>query len=487
MENSTLIKLLSVLTENEIRLIGKRLKTLDRNELLVKLFDYTKNNIDKPNKLSKENVFKAVFSKFNKNNDQRLTRLRFQLFHFIENELLSNFLVTENENDTGLTSFFKYRALYNYYATKNNTVENISNDSISALKHKKLIEMKQLLESISKKSEPYFLNKYVIAGELYFNLESQDEYHLEVALKNLDVFYALAKMKIGAEIGQYNLLKKRNVKNEVFEEILKSSKKLKYDNIPLVKIYQVIGLLYNKVEFKNLKLLKELIFKNAYLLSKEDLGRFIFILNNFTISGELDQTAELFLLKYQVIKFGFDNGVFTSDGTIRPEMILNFSFICFELKKVGGLKKALNYYCLLLEEKHKYKIQMLCKAYINILEGNFMLAFDMLDNNSFLPYNFIAKALRLRCVYELEISKVSYFDGSLYDESLVFKRYLNRHLNNKKISKKTYISSMNLANFLLDITNPAYTKGELFEMLNDKYKEMRYRNWCIEKVNNLKT
>ena len=485
MENSSLIKLLSVLNENEIRLIGKKLKTLERNELLVKLFNHLKNNINKPNKILKKNVLEAVFVNLEDRNDQKITKLKFQLFHFIESEVLFNFLTADDTDTAKFSSFFKVRALHNFYATKNESVSNVSNNSIAFLKQKKLLEMKQLVENIPIKSEIYFLNKSIISNELYFGHQIQNHNHLEVALKNLDLFYCLAKMKIGAEIGQLNLLKPTPTKNHVFEEVLKFSENLEYNNSPLIKIYQVIGLLYQKVKFKNLKLLKQLIFKNALILSKEDLGYFIGILNNFTISGQLEQTNELFLLKYQVLKFGFDNSIFIKNGIIRPEIILNYSFICFRLKKVVGLKKALNSYSLLLEKKFKYKIQKLCEAYINILEKNYMPAFNILDNNSFLPFNMLAKALRLRCVYELEISKVSYFDGSLYDESLVFKRYLNRQLNAGKISKGIYNSFMNLANFLLDVINPAYTKEELFEMLNGKYESIRYKNWCKEKINKL--
>jgi len=61
MKNSTLIKLLSVLSEKEIRLISRKLKALDQNELLLKLFNYLKNNIDKPNKLLKEKVCDAIY------------------------------------------------------------------------------------------------------------------------------------------------------------------------------------------------------------------------------------------------------------------------------------------------------------------------------------------------------------------------------------------------------------------------------------------
>jgi len=484
MENSTLIKLLCILNENEIRFISKKLRTLDRNDLILKFFNYLINNINKPSKLTKENVYKAVFSKLKNFSDQKFTKLRFQLFHFIEKEVLFNFLNTEDPSTNNYSNYFKARALYNFYATKNNALGNLSNDSVAVLKQKKLAEMKQFVEKIPTKSEPYFLNKYLVTYELYTSFQNNEGNYLQSALKNLDIFYCLAKMKIGAEIGQHNLMK-NDFENEVFEKILNFSQDLEYNNIPLIKIYQVIGLLYKEVKFKNLKLLKELIFRNAALLSKEDLGTFIRILNNFTISGQLELTNELLYLKYQVLKFGFDNSVFMIDGVIRPEMILNFSFMCFELKKIAGLKKILNTHTLLVEKKYKEKIQKLCEVYINILNKNFMPAFNILDNNSFLPYNFIAKALRLRCVYELEISKVSYFDGSLFDESLVFKRYLNRHLNSKKIGKNAFEGCMNLANFLLDLTNPAYTKTELLEMLNHKYKDIRYKNWCKEKVNNL--
>lgn len=486
MGNSTLIKLIHILSEHEIRLISKKLKALDRNDLMLKFFNYLITNVNKPNKLLRENVCKEIYSNETKFSDQRFTRLRFQLFHFIEKEILINFLTTEDSNPGSAISsnYIKIRALHNFYDTKNNTVGSINNDSIAVLKQRKLLELKQLIEVFPKKGEFYFLNKYLIAYELYSCFQNQGDNYLEDALEKLDVFFCLAKMKIGAEIGQQNLLK-TNVKNEVFEEILNFSQNLKHENIPLIKIYQVIGLLYHNVKFNNLKLLKKLIFENANQLSKQDLGNFIGILNNFTISGQLEQTNDLLYLKYQVIKFGFDNGVFIIDGIIRTEIILNFSFICFELKKIASLKKILNIYCLLLEKKYKEKIQKLCEAYVNILEKNYMPAFNILDNNSFLPYNILAKALRLRCVYELEISKVSYFDGSLFEEGLVFKRYLNRQLNKKKIIKSTYISFMNLVNFLLDLTNPAYTKEELFEMLHNKYDNIRYKNWCKEKVKNL--
>jgi len=485
MENSTLVKLLSVLSENEIRLINRRLKAFDRNELLLKLFNYLINNLNKPNKLVKENVYKVISVEVKKFSDKKFTRLRFQLFHFIENEILYYFLSADDNESATYANYFRTRSLYNFYEIKNMTKNDINNDAIAVLKQKKLLEMKQHLGKLPLKNEFYFLNKYTIANELYYTFQNQGQRYIDATIENLDTFFCIAKMKIGAEIGQRNLLKQSPIKNKVFENILNFSKDLELKNVPLMQIYRVIGLLYQKVELSKLKLLKNLIFKNANILSNQDVGILTGIFNNFTISSQFEQTDELLNLKYQVIKFAFDKGVFKINGEIRPEAILNFSFISFELKKVQGLKNVLNNYCPFLEKKSKYKIQKLCESYIYILEQKFMLAFNILDNNSFYPYNLLAKVLRLRCVYELEISKVSYFDGSLYDESLVFKRYLNRQLNDKNLTKSGYDSFMNLTNFLLDVTNPAYTKKELFEMLEGKYKDIRYKKWCIEKVNNL--
>jgi len=461
MKNSTLTKLLSVLSENEIRLISRKLKVLEQNELLLKLFNYLKNNINKPNKLQKEKVSKAIYTNTKSYSNQKFKRLRFQLFHLIENEILFNFLTAEDDDTAKFAIYLKAKTLYNFYETKNYIKNNVNNDALAILKQRKLLEMKDLIENFHEMSESFFLNKYIIATELYYNFQNQDQNYIDASVKNLDTFFCLAKMKIGAEIGQRNLWKNKPVENKTFEEIINFSQNLKINDIPMLQIYKVIGKLYQKVEFKNLKLLKELVFRNADLIHKKNLAIVIGILNNFTISGQIEQTNEVLKLKYQIMKFGF------------------------ELKKIRALKKTLNIHCLLLEKKFYYKIQKLCESYIYILEKKFMLAYNILDNNSFLPYNMLAKALRLRCVYELEMSKVSYFDGSLFDEALVFKRYANRQFKKSAISRSSYNSFMNLVNFLLDLTNPVYTKEELLEMLNNKYTEIRYKNWCLEKVNNL--
>jgi len=162
--------------------------------------------------------------------------------------------------------------------------------------------MKRVLENFPEMSESYFLNKYIIAAELYYNFQNQDQAYIDASVKNLDTFFCLAKMKIGAEIGQRNLMVKTPVENIIFEEVLNFSQNLKIKDIPMIQIYQVIGKLYKEVKFKDLKLLKELIFRNAGSIDKKDLGIVIGILNNFTISGQIEQTKEVVKLKYQIMK-----------------------------------------------------------------------------------------------------------------------------------------------------------------------------------------
>jgi len=118
MENTALVRLFNILNAAEKRRIKRKLENTERKGVdMLLLFNYLDKQIKKPEKLEKKRVYKAVFGKLKKFNDNKLTNLRFKLYRFIENQIVIEQIMANEEHQIQkeliLLEYFRYKVVPN--------------------------------------------------------------------------------------------------------------------------------------------------------------------------------------------------------------------------------------------------------------------------------------------------------------------------------------------------------------------------------------
>ncbi len=482
MENTALVRLFDILNAAEKRRIKKKLESTERKGVdMLLLFNYLNKNIKKPDKLIKDEVYKAVFGEFKKVNDAKLTQLRYKLYRFIEDQIVIDQIMGANENKDHLIQ--KELILLDYYNYKVVPNSQRSVQGISKLVESKISDVEELIKTTNVKDIVYLLNLYRLGHHLYYNLSTEilgeGELYLAQLLKNLDVFYCLSKLRYSIEVRQ-----RQKITNEkvlpifLFDEIYEYSEKLNNNEFPLVSIYKLLADLSNKLDEAKIIELKNKLIENTDKLSNAELANSFFLLLNFMMQINREKRIDTVYLQYEVYKMILTKKLCILNGEIRPQFLINCAVNFVTTKKSYEIKKMLDEYSGHIPKLYKDKTIKLCNAYQLFGEGKFKDCIKLIYKQSFLPFNLQAKTLLLKSVYEVEFvirhtSNVSFFDS--LDN---YRRFIRR--KKKEMNQNFFRATVNFTGCLLQLTdsdNQAILKKNI-----DEFGELVERKWLLEKL-----
>lgn len=455
MHASQLIGLLKILDKQELKRLGKYLKSDYHNtkqyEKVIQLFVYLiKHHPDYPIvQINRAKVHYLLFKKEEKSN------VAFNKVIYFLKQLIEDFIVMLEQDQQ---PYLKEKLLLQFLKRRNHSTFPKRNE--------------KLIKSINQnKQRPLNTNDQLYLFELNYaqwsdiNTEKIDTKSntLQNANENLDKYYFLNKLKIILEYEAYKSILNRKMVIPEENEILQLANSHPYfkSNVTIDLILKAIKLAQNQ-DIKSYRELKTALFYKIGLLSKKDARDIWVVLNNFCVkqlgTNPLFATQDGFIL----FCFADENNLLLENNRIRNIEYTNAAVFGFY---IGENEKTL-----ILIEKYKPHLALVQRqiAYDYALanyyfrQNDFNQVTDLLYPISQvekldLATNVRIKSMNIRASFEIWEQKQYPFDrtrDSLEDLIDSFLRYIERNKKLAKERKHDYLVFNKILKRIVNIKTP---------------------------------
>lgn len=479
MVNTALVRLFDILNAVEKKRIKKKLENKERSGVdMLLLFNYLNKNIKKPAKLDKERVYKAVFGKLKKFNDQKLTALRFKLYRFIEDQIVIEQIMDANKKH----QIQKELILLDYFKDKVVPNSQRSVEGISKLVESKMTDVENLINSTKVKDNYYHLNLFRLSHFLYYNLTAElrgegGTYMVQL-MRNLDIFYCMSKLRYSFEMKQRQRINNENqIPIFLFDEVYQYSESLESEKFPLIFIYRLLADLSIELNEAKIIQLKNKLLENSNQLRKDEMANSLNLLLNFMIQIKREKNIDMALIQYEVYEFILEDKIYIFNGEISPQFLINCAANFVRAEEGEKIEKMLFDYSDNIPKSHREKTMKLCNAYKLFGESKFKQCMDLVYKRPFLPFNLQAKILLLQATYEIEFTLKKTIEISFFDVLDNYKRFVSRKTG--KINKNLHLAAFNLAICIQKLVDNVDKK-----LLNEFINNLEFlveRKWLLKK------
>jgi hypothetical protein len=202
--------------------------------------------------------------------------------------------------------------------------------------------LKSADDSLSKniyRDGDFYLSRFLIDEQQHTYIENLDrrdsEKHLSQAIRSLDTYYVIQKLKYYATALHYQ--KFLNIPSEIFfaDEVMAFASSPLFDAVPIVRIYIcIIHTLQEKDGDKAFDLLRSLLSKHIGLFPKQEAEQLYAFAVNYCIrqinKGEPEYLQKIFTLYKQMLQ----DGLLTYRGSISPWEFKNIVTVALRAKEL---------------------------------------------------------------------------------------------------------------------------------------------------------
>jgi len=469
MENSKLIALLKTFNTQELREFKDFVASpfFNKNEELILYYEYLKKIAPKfpPKKITRQTVYKNLFPK-KKYDDKHMN-------------YLMSFLLKLAERYVGLRKYQEQKLLPEYHVLTSMIDRNQE-------KHyqQNLIKAHKLVNNNEQQNIDTYYHKFLLAEIEHQHWVNKKERKYNEHLQNtsdfFDYYFLANKLKYSCEMLNNQKLVSTPYIFNMIEDVNNYLKNKDLEKEPIINIYYHILkiLTAEKPEPFFLKL-KELLFQNFELLTKEEMQQMYFHALNFCIGkirkGEskyLEESLNLYIK-------GIESKLLLENDRLSPWTFKNVVKLGLRLKKYDWTERFIQDHHKMLEENFRKNALQYNLADLYYYKGNNQKAIEHLRNVEFtdVHYALDSREMLMRIYYELGENE------SLISLIASFNIYLKR---NKIISskvKQTYLNFITNLKLLLKKKNLDLVKLE--EKINST-ELLVNRNWLLEQVNNFR-
>lgn len=480
MRSSKLIELIKVLNKEELKQLDSFLRSpFFVEEKVVKriypLFKYLATLFPGFNEevLVKENIYKNLFP----NEDYvkgKLEKIMTLLYQTIKRFVVESYTQKSKEaihDELKLAGFYRQKKLDKSF-------------------QRTLKQIRKRQDSIKKKDKNFFFNEYLIAKE-YSEYESfyntrQKDLNLPSTLRNLDIFYILAKQEYSSRLLSQD---KHHVPLSVDENLIDLEdflllKKQKYLNIPLIKVYDLALQLLQNTEGKSVvKELNELIEEYKNEIPLEQLKAMQALCRNYSVRFYNEGNREYLQLSFDLYEKHLEEGFLYYNDGLLPSTIKNIVVLGLKLKKIDWVYNFLEKYKnKVVGTKHKKEVYHFNLASYYFAKKSYDEALRYLSETyEDWYYQIAARRLEIKIYYEIK--------SLLLDPKLdAFKIYIFR-ISKSKLTKLQKLGNNHFADVVRQINSPktignADRIGRLIARVKNK-KVIAEEEWLLEKLDDL--
>lgn len=399
MLKSKLIRLFISLSKKECNEFGRYLKTpyFNRNDKLVKLYNYLKIHTSKPNngKLSKEKTFEKLFSR------QKYDSKKIQEVMTDMSLALQNYLVLKESKNNKLDWAY---LLLQVFKSKN-----LNDDYLELLD-----KMQKGIDLSEHRDMYYFFHKQRL-HHCRFNNPKIDRFNkegecIEDVMHNLDLCYAMAKLKYSCELLLRALLLNQSIQKQdilLLEQVRNLIQERFIAENGLFKIYYLILQFVEEITSKQPKwstyhTLRETVEQHISLASQEERYSILtYLIDSTGLAAYYDST---FLVECKVwYRFGLEHDMLFEEGNLGHAHFINMVILGSELGEPDWIKKLKEQYLDFIPTEFREVSLSIADAFLFFTQERYKDTIELLEAIRFknIIYKLQHRALYIRSLYEL--------------------------------------------------------------------------------------
>lgn len=489
MIKSKAIEIFESFSTKELRQFGDFVKSpfFNKNDKLLKLYEILKKEYPhfKSGSFTKENVFKQLYPG-KKYRDNEIRRNFSDLINLCEKFFVHLDLNKRNmfQNDLSL-------------------LNELSSRKIDKLFNSKLKEVIKLYGEYTDIEEEYFRNKFdmqvsllnfitdIKSGSILDNLDDLFKYSIAYSIiitlklnqdflvQKLDENYDYKGTLISEYLQKFNL--------QEFLEVIKVHDKALYGILKIYHLRNIIAAGKDKDD-SYYRELKELVYENLHLFSKSEKYNIILFLEN-SVSEKLLEGKKDFLQEAQEInekRLNEDILTFEEDNYLGVKMFRKILETALKLKKTDWALKFIEENLSRLSPDRMDNVKNYSYSVISFTKGDCRKSLELVSKiNKYYDFHFefISKALKLKCLYELRYIEDMYYSLDSYRHSL------NSNDTLPELSKAQFRNFMNYFEKCTKLRLRDKVPVVEADMLRDeilRVERILEKDWLIEKLEELK-
>ncbi len=468
MIKSTLIEILKSSSKKELRDIRRWLESPAHNfrEDVRLLFDYITGKLDAADDhfFEKEVAWHAVFPGESFDDD----RMR-QVMYFLLKSVESCLAWLEHSSDEvsvrlSLASLYRGRQLDKPFR--------------SAME-----SAKKSLESSGLRDSNYFLEKFYLEQEQYFQMAGAKrgvDLNLNQVAEDLDLAYLTNKLRLACRMKSHEaVFKNANYDWAFIPPLLGLVDDKSLLHIPAIAVYYFgYKALDDRSNPTHFDALEKIIFSSVDLFPVGEQREIYLLAINYCIGRMNTGNREFARRAFELFRRGFENNAFLENGILSRFTFANAFAAALLCKEFDWIEKFIEKHENHLEEKHRHSVVQFHQARLLFEKGDFdkaqrlLLQFDYDD----LLLNFVAKTMLLKIYYQSE--SLNAFESLL--ESM--RTYLQRKDFLDANRKAVYKNFLSLCRKLMHLNPFSKVQVEKFREQVQNTNPLTEREWLLKQV-----
>ena len=443
----------------------------NRNESIIKLFEWIKEDLKlepKPS-FSKEIIWTLCFGPEEAFNDGRFRKLQSDLLKLVE-EYYAQELFESNPI---------HKAKY--------LLEAINVKRLESLQTTALKTAQNFIDAQELRPASFYYYQYEIEQstfDLYrYKAERSEKSNIEQIAINLDKFYLAEKLRYYCTILNHQYLTSSNYEMLFIDEIIKHVESQGYHDVPPIKIYYQIFLVYKNPDDRSYyDNLRSLIRETIHLFPEPQVKEILDAAFNYCIqrsnTGNLDFVKELFSLYVESL----ENRMILVNNQITPWSFKNIVTAGLRLSEFDWVESFIKEYSQLLDVEHRENAITFNLAQLYFYRKEYQKVIHQLSKVEYedMTYNLNSKTLLMASYYELDEIEAL---GSLLD---TFRVYLNRNKELPATRRKHYLNTISIVRKLAKVIPGDKKEIEKLEKEVESTQGVVSKNWILEKLAALK-
>ena len=467
MENSKLIALLKTFSTQELREFKDFVASpyFNKNQELVLCYEYLKKIAPKfqSKKITRQVVYKNLFPK-KKYDDKHMN-------------YLMSFLLKLAERYIGLRKYQEQTLLPEYHILASTIDRNLE-------KHyqQNLIKANKVIDDGRQLDLDNYYHKFLLAeiAHQHWTNKKERKYneHLQITSDFFDYYFLANKLKYSCEMLNNQKLVSTPYTFNMIEDVNNYLRDRNLENEPIINIYyHILKILTEEKPEPFFIKLKELLFQNFDLITKEEMQQMYFHALNFCIGkirkGEdkyLEESLNLYIK-------GIESKLLLENDRLSPWTFKNVVRLGLRLMQFDKTEKFIQQYHHMLEENFRKDALQYNLADLYYFKGNLNQALEHLRNVEFtdIYYALDSKEMLVKIYFELKEEEalnalIASFSIFLTRNKLVSNKVRQTYMNFIKILKLFFKKNINIEEIEERINQTELLSGRVWLLKQCKRK-----------------
>ncbi|MEO1261984.1 MAG: hypothetical protein AAFZ15_24485 [Bacteroidota bacterium] len=465
MQKSKFITLLRTLERKEYSAFGKYVRQRHGTKSIVpSVFQYISSfypNFKEDKKLEIAYAHQKIFKEPVGNNRTKLLNALSDLFL-----LLKEFLLLERVKKKS----FENSALWTIILKERGLKSMSSNQAISLQKEVSAFQGHSVFDYMKGMIANYFFYYQFTHQKLSENISSLHE-----CGEDLDLFYAVSRLKIGCEMANRKNLMSLDYNLRTLPAVVELSKSKELSNHPLLQLYLAIYELIANEKNQNFPKIENILVGYIDVIEPEELHAALSYLHNYASAQIRRGNENYWDMTHRLNKFSVEQELFGKSGEMSTSQFNNIIQAACKVEEFLWASSFKAAHQKLLEESVRDSATKLGEAIILFEQKNYRTTLEKLDKvkPTDLYHEIRSRSLKLISHFELENGAVD-----IVGFCIAFEGYLKR---NRKPRREAVEATLRFVQIVKMLARQKAAKNAILEKI-DASDSIYFKTWLLNKT-----